>query len=264
MFIIALLSGVIIFLIRIDQELEEEVKANKALLAHHFEEIYSSVENLQTHKDTLISSKASEVKTKIDELKEKLSNKNISDFEKERLRLELVKVKKDFDEYQSNIMFNMIDMIDAKDNEISLLNFKVDRVQRELINCGSTVIAPQTNKKTIVTHNVLSSLNLGVVPMTRKNVQTYKAKNVDYLSCDFTIYGEINSLGFKSVNLEIKDPSGNIISSEKDKVELTSNHVSYQFKPATGYRFKSGKYMVRATNGSEFESIFSFTLSSKL
>lgn len=256
------MCGFIYFLFQLDKNLEAEVKANKKMLSEHFDEIYESVDNLQAHRDTSIANKATVVKTKIEDLKSKLSNKNISDFEKEKLRKELVKVKKEFDDYQSSIMFNMIDMIDAKDNEITLLNNKMTRVQKQLENCsgGNTTLI----KHKIHTQKVIAALNMSVMPVNRKNQQTYKARNTVGFICDFRISGDLEDLGFNHINIIVIDYKGDIISTKEDNIDINTKEFSYFFEPDKNYNFKSGKYTVKATNDkSEFESIFSFTLSNK-
>jgi hypothetical protein len=260
--IILSLCGYIYFLFQLDKNLKSEIVSNNKLLSQHFEEITTSVENLQSHKDSSIATKATEVKAKIDDLKEKLSNKNISDFEKETLRKELVKVKKEFDEYQSSIMFNMIDMIDAKDNEITLLNNKMVRVQKQLENCSG-------GNTTLITHKVhnqkiIAALSLNVMPVNRKGGQTYKARNVAGLQCEFRISGDLQDVGFNHINLVVIDSNGKTISSEKDTININSKDFTFFFTCPAEYHFKSGKYTVKATNErSEFEAIYSFTLSGK-
>jgi len=250
--VIALLSLILLFLLA-----KSDDRKNKPITAIEQEAILNHVQNidhelkvLEKSKDSVVIKQAKKLKEEIEKIKKKLENSQNLSYEQQlqlqkelnQLQKELKRITEEYQAYQENISLNIMDMIDIKEKEIKALKEENEQLKKTLMEECSKI------NKEIVFLNKQSQVNFNVVTLSKKNIETTKAKYVYSIWCNLKINGDLDVSNIDKLRIQITDPLGNVITKPEDFMVLkknTNEYSTFQFIPEN-YKFMAGMYMIRA------------------
>ena len=250
--VIALLSLILLFLVA-----KSDDRKNKPITAIEQEAILNHVQNidhelkvLEKSKDSVVIKQTKKLKEEIEKIKKKLENSQNLSYEQQlqlqkelnQLQKELKRITEEYQAYQENISLNIMDMIDIKEKEIKALKEENEQLKKTLMEECSKI------NKEIVFLNKQSQVNFNVVTLSKKNIETTKAKYVYSIWCNLKINGDLDVSNIDKLRIQITDPLGNVITKPEDFMVLkknTNEYSTFQFIPEN-YKFMAGMYMIRA------------------